>query len=231
MTELGQIQSLHRKSLHEELVERLRTILVESNLKPGEKVPERALCERLGVSRTPMREALKVLASDGLVSLINNRGAVIRGLSEQDVKDLFSVIGALEALAGEMACENLGDSQVSKLEILHKKMVEHYENDDLPGYAECNRQIHNSILKASGNQVLIKQYELLSIRLRRIRFKVNRSPERWKQAIEEHEEMMKSLKNRDGRKLASQLKQHLQNKMEYLIQSEEFRSTPEYRGH
>ena len=180
MTELGNIQSLHRKSLHEELVERLRTILVESNLKPGEKVPERALCERLGVSRTPMREALKVLAADGLVTLINNRGAVIRGLSEQDVKDLFSVIGALEALAGEMACENLGESQIAKLQMLHNKMVEHYENNDLAGYAECNRQIHRAILKASGNQILVQQYELLSVRLRRIRFKVNQSPKRWR---------------------------------------------------
>ena len=231
MTELGHIQSLHRKSLHEELVERLRTILVESNLKPGEKVPERALCERLGVSRTPMREALKVLASDGLVTLVNNRGAVIRGLSEQDIKDLFSVIGALEALAGEMACQRLGQSQIAKLELLHNKMVQHYENNDLAAYAECNRQIHSSLLKASGNQVLINQYELLSIRLRRIRFKVNQSPKRWKQAIKEHEDMMRSLKKRDGKKLASQLRQHLQNKMEYLLGSEEFKKTPEYRGH
>jgi DNA-binding GntR family transcriptional regulator len=99
------------QSLHDEILTRLRDHIVEGNIADGGRVPERQLCEMLKISRTPLREALKVLASEGLVELLPNRGARVRPLSEQDLGELFDVMGGLEGLAGRLACENITDAE------------------------------------------------------------------------------------------------------------------------
>ncbi|MEL7544592.1 MAG: GntR family transcriptional regulator, partial [Pseudomonadota bacterium] len=107
MTETAMAESLHpaagqivRRSLHDELIERMRALITDGSLTPGEKVPEKALCAQFGVSRTPLREALKVLAHEGLVELIPNRGATVARLTVEDLDEVFPIMGALEALAG-----------------------------------------------------------------------------------------------------------------------------------
>ena len=203
MKSIDAIESIPRKTLHEQLVERLREIILEGGLEAGAKIPERELCERLGVSRTPMREALKVLASEGLVSLVPNRGAVVRGLTREDIDDLFPLIGALEALAGELACERISDSEIAAIERLHADMVEYFRR---------NQQIHEEIVRASGNRLLADEYRTLSAPLRRARFVANLSGERWAQAVAEHERMLDALRQRDGERLAAILKSHLGHK-------------------
>lgn len=211
------VEPLARRSLHEELVERLREILVEGELAAGQKVPERELCERLGVSRTPMREALKVLAVDGLITLIPNRGAVVKQLTGEDIEELFPVMGALEALSGELACSRITDAEIRRIEKTHDKMVGHFERSDLSRYFQCNRKIHELILEAARNQTLSSQYHSLAIRLRRARYMANMSSTRWSQAVREHEEILSALKARDGGLLAGILKQHLAGKFEAVL--------------
>src|ERR1700720_421927 len=103
-------------SLHDETLTRLRDYIVEGNIPDGGRVPERELCAQFGISRTPLREALKVLAAEGLVDLLPNRGARVRQLSEQDLSELFDVMGGLEALAGRLACENITDAEIAEIE-------------------------------------------------------------------------------------------------------------------
>src|SRR5271154_4364430 len=110
------------KSLHDEVLARLRDYIVEGNLEDGARIPERELSLRFGISRTPLREALKVLASEGLLELLPNRGARVRALSERDLAELFDVMGGLEALAGRLACENITDEEVAEIERLHHEM-------------------------------------------------------------------------------------------------------------
>ena len=109
MSMLNKVSSIKRPSLHEELTERLRDMIVEGVLVTGEKVPERELCEKFAVSRTPMREALKVLAAEGLLTLQPNRGAIVRAITLEELEEVFPLMGALEALAGELACKNITD--------------------------------------------------------------------------------------------------------------------------
>ena len=111
-------ETIKRPSLHEELVERLRNLVVEDALKPGEKVPEKDLCESFGVSRTPLREALKVLASEGLVVLQANRGARVAKVTLKELENTFPVIAVLEQLAGELACRNLDDAGIATRRLL-----------------------------------------------------------------------------------------------------------------
>ncbi len=217
MKSIDQIQTISRRTLHEELVERLREIILEGGIEAGAKVPERALAERFGVSRTPLREALKVLAADKLVTLVPNRGAVVRQLTPDDIDELFPVIGALEALAGELACHRMDDAQIADIAALHEDMLAHYRAGQRSGYFRRNQQIHEAIVNASGNSILIEQYRALSAPLRRARYVANLSGDRWAQAVAEHESILAALRKRDGAALSGILKAHLQGKHEAVL--------------
>ena len=203
-----------RRTLHDELLERLRQMIIDGDLMPGEKVPEKDLCDRFGVSRTPLREALKVLANDGLVTLTPNRGAMIADLTLEDLEEAFPVMGALEALSGEMACANITDAEITDIKKLHNKMVAHYEAREIKPYFRTNQQIHEMILAAARNQTLSSLYRGLEGRIRQARYLANMSTSRWTQAVREHEKIIAALEARDGAGLAKILKNHLASKFE-----------------
>lgn len=201
-------------TLHGNLVANIRELIIEGDLEPGAKVPERILSERYGVSRTPLREALKTLASEGLLELLPHRGARVARLTAEDVDQMFPIMGALEALSGELACQNLTEEQFAEIQALHYQMVLHYTRRELKPYFQVNQEIHEKILSASANQLLLHMYQTLSGRIRRARYVANMSSERWSQAVKEHEEMLHALAARDGTALADVLKRHLRNKCE-----------------
>ncbi len=189
-------------------------MIIDGDLTPGTKVPEKELCIRFGVSRTPLREALKVLANEGLVTLTPNRGAMITGLTLEDLEEAFPVMGALEALSGEMACANITDAEVARIKQLHEQMAAHYEARELRPYFRTNQKIHEMILNAARNQTLSSLYRSLEGRIRQARYLANMSTSRWTQAVQEHERMIAALEARDGAALAKILKDHLANKFE-----------------
>lgn len=206
-------QTIERRSLHGELVERLRALITVGELANGQKIPERELCQRFGVSRTPLREALKVLASEGVVALRPNRGAVVNGLTAQELAHAFPVMGALEALAGEIACRMITDGELAKIRATHETMVAHWRRGELQAYFSLNRTIHEAILEATRNDVLISVYRSISRRIMSARYLANKSAKRWAQAVKEHEAILTALERRDGRALARILKSHLANKL------------------
>src|SRR3977135_581826 len=142
------------QSLHDEILTRLRDHIVEGNIPDGGRIPERQLCEMLSISRTPLREALKVLASEGLVELLPNRGARVRQLSEHDLAELFDVMGGLEALAGRLACENITDAGIAEIKRLHYEMYGFYLHRDMHGYFRINQLIHHRIIEAARNTAM-----------------------------------------------------------------------------
>ena len=205
---------IQRTPLHKQVAAHLRKMIVEGELAPGARVPERILCERFGISRTPLREALKVLSYEGLLELNPNRGATVTEVSENAVDEMFPVIGALEALAGRLACAHVSEQQMADLETLHAQMLAHFRQGNAAEYFRTNEQIHEAILQASNNTVLIKTYHDLSRRVRRMRYIARLTPERWQQAVTEHEQMITALRGRDGEMLASVLHKHLETKLE-----------------
>jgi DNA-binding GntR family transcriptional regulator len=202
-----------RRSLHDELTQRIRSIIASGELAPGQKIPERELCEQFGVSRTPLREALKVLASEGIVTLRPNRGAMVRPLTAEELDEVFPVMGALEALSGEIACLHITDAEVEAIRRTHLAMVEHWRRGELQDYFRLNQRIHEAILEATRNETLKSIYRGLSGRLLSARYIANMSPERWARAVEEHEAILQALAARDGARLAEILKSHLANKL------------------
>lgn len=201
-------------SLHGELVAALRDYIVEGNLADGARVPERLLCERFGISRTPLREALKVLAAEGLIDLLPNRGARVRALSAEDLRELFDVMGGLEALAGRLACERISDEEVAEIERAHHEMYRFYLRRDMHGYFQCNQEIHRMIVAAAGNAMLSATYNSFAGRIRRVRYSANLDKERdrWGEAMREHEAILDALRRRAGSELSDIMFLHLRNK-------------------
>src|SRR5471032_1371990 len=112
---MAEVIEISRIALHDQVVARLRTMLVEGRIAPGAKLNERELCEQLRVSRTPLREAIKLLAAEGLVDLLPNRGAVAVRLTESDVVNAFVVLGGLEAMSGELAAQRVTDAELTEI--------------------------------------------------------------------------------------------------------------------
>jgi DNA-binding GntR family transcriptional regulator len=203
-------------NLHDTVVSRLRDLIIEGGLAPGARLHERQLCDNLGVSRTPLREALKVLASEGIVELLPNRGARVARLDESDIENMFEVMGALEALAGTLACRRIGEAELAEIGALHYEMMAQYIRRDLPAYFRLNQAIHAAIVAAAGNPILAATYHNLAARMRRARYLANLSDERWQHAVAEHAAILDALRDRDGPRLAQLLAEHLRNKSAVL---------------
>lgn len=198
-------------SLHDEIVDHIREVIFSGELIGGQRVPEKLLCDKFSISRTPLREALKVLASEGLLVLLPNRGARIARLATKDVDDMFPVMGALEGLAGELSCRHITDSEIDEIRALHFQMAAHHKRREIREYFALNQQIHGKIMKATGNAILGELYATLAGRIRLARYRANFSHPRWDQAMAEHEEILEALSERNGPRLTRILKTHLKN--------------------
>jgi DNA-binding GntR family transcriptional regulator len=207
------------RMLHEEVVGRIRAILLDGEIPPGARIPERDLCERLQISRTPLREALKVLAAEGLVQLLPNRGSRAAKLTDKDMRDLFEVCQGLEALAGELACERISDAEIAGIAAAHAAMVQHYRGGDPIQYYRCNRAIHEAIVAAAGNPVLAALYASVTARIRRARYVTPMTTPRWALAVQEHEAILNALQRHDGLGLSHILRTHLRHKGEEVLQA------------
>jgi DNA-binding GntR family transcriptional regulator len=205
------------QNLHESAFQKLRSLLVEGDISPGSKLNERELAERLNVSRTPIREAIKRLAADGLVELIANRGAIAVQLSLEDVINTFDVIAQLEAYSGELAAKNISDTALSELEALQYEMMASYARRDLSSYYKLNLRIHHLINQAANNSVLGQLFSQVNARIEALRFRSNQNGVKWEKAVEEHQEMIDALKARDSVRMRKVMIQHVVNKRDVVI--------------
>lgn len=199
------------RSLHDEVVERVRDMIVEGEILAGSHVPERIICEKLGISRTPLREAYKVLASEGLLTLLPNRGAVVTRLSAQDVEDILEMIAVIEGLAAERACLRASDSEIDVISDLHQRMVAYYSRGELSEYFKANQTIHEALVAAAGSPQILNTHRNLTSRIRRFRFAGNVVADRWERAVREHEAILMALQDRDASLLRELLRAHLRN--------------------
>lgn len=209
--------SIPRAALHEQVALRLRQMLVESRIPPGAKLNERELSEVLNVSRTPLREAIKMLAAEGLVELVPNRGAIAVSLSEADVLNTFEVMAGLEGLSGELAAQRITDDELSEIRAMHYEMMAAYMRRDLSNYYRLNADIHRAINAAAKNPVLTSTYNQVNARLQALRFRSNQDGEKWKRAAKDHEKMIDALAARDAAAMRQVLVDHLNNKRDVVI--------------
>jgi DNA-binding GntR family transcriptional regulator len=201
--------TIHRRSLYDDVTCLLRSMITDGELQPGEKIVESTLCERFSVSRTPLREALKVLAAEGLVHLLPRRGAVVAQITAAEIEELFPVMGALEALAGKLALARITDTDIGKLSRLHDKMISSFRLGDEKSYIKINREIHETILEISGNSTLMSMYQQLLGKTHLARFLTRKTQLQWERAIGDHVKIMAALERRDPDALGEILYTHM----------------------
>ncbi|MGH6637584.1 MAG: GntR family transcriptional regulator [Polaromonas sp.] len=213
----AEIISIPRAALHEQVAHRLRQMLVENRIAPGAKLNERELCEVLAVSRTPLREAIKMLAAEGLVELLPNRGAIAVELSAEDVRHTFEVMAGLEMQSGELAAQRITDAELAEIKAMHFEMLAAWTRRDLSSYYRLNAQIHRAINAAAKNPVLTATYNQVNARLQALRFRSNQDEMKWRDAVREHEQMVAALSARDPAAMRAVMSTHLGHKLATVI--------------
>lgn len=217
--EMTRAPAIERQNLHAEVLGVLREAIIEGRLKAGERLNERLLCEHFGISRTPLREAFKVLAAEGILTLLPNRGAILTPLSLTDFEATIAVMAHLEKMVGELAAQRISDEGILAIRALHYDMYACFMRGELKAYFKLNQEIHFGLAEATGNEVLATTYRTLNTKVRRYRYQANLKEKRWKAAIEEHEEFLRALVVRDGKLLGELLCQHLLNKAAAIRES------------
>jgi DNA-binding GntR family transcriptional regulator len=218
MRKMAEVIEIARLQLHDQVAARLRIMLIEGRIQPGDKLNERELCDRLRVSRTPLREAIKLLAAEGLVDLLPNRGAVAVKLSEGDVIDTFEVLAELEGLSGELAAQRATDPEIAEVKAMHYEMLAWHARGDLSNYYRLNAAIHLAFNDAARNPVLQKTYRAVNARVQSHRFRTNLHEANWKLAVKEHGIMVECLVARDSAGLRAVLVQHVFNKRDTVLE-------------
>lgn len=203
--------AITNRSLHDQVVSRVRDLIIEGVLEPGSRIDEASLIDELGVSRTPFREALRTLAAEGLLIVRPSKGSVVRKLTPEDVFAMLEVLGHLEQLAGELACQRASDQEIAALVDLHNRMLVHYRARDRMPYYKLNQEFHSRLTELSKNDTLQEMQRNLQARLKRIRYIGNQRPDSWAGAVADHETMVSALQARDGKRLGQAMAQHIAN--------------------
>ena len=189
---------VRREPLHAQAAERLRRLVLRGDIAAGEKVNEIVIAKALGVSRTPLREAVKLLASEGLLELLPGRGARVRRFSATEVLDHFEVIGALERHAVERAVERMTPRSASDLRRLHEVMRASFEQGRQQAYYTANQKMHALVVGLAGNPVLTAMHRELSNKARHDRPSTLMSASRWAESMREHEAWVAAILAGDG---------------------------------
>jgi DNA-binding GntR family transcriptional regulator len=203
---------LQRLTLADAAAEKLRGLIGEGTLAPGERLTEAELSARLGISRIPVREALRALAGEGLVAIEPHRGAVVTPVTPEEVDEVFPVLAALEGCAGELAASRMGETEREEIATLHAAMLAAHKAGRRSDFLAHNETIHDRIVAAAGNPTLAALHRALSLRLKRIRYVAQVEESSWEQSVAEHAAMMDALARRDGRALGAALREHLASK-------------------
>ena len=198
-----------RTGLHEQAAKKLRTLIVRGDLLPGEPLLEVGLSEALGISRTPLREALKQLAAEGLVELRLNRGAMVAPLRREELLELFEAVSSIERCAAELAALRITAPDLERLEALQARIEGHRERGELRDYFEINQQIHSAIVSFARNNVLKASHDALLARAERARFLALSADGRWEESVREHRQILAALKARDAERAGRLLGHHV----------------------
>jgi DNA-binding GntR family transcriptional regulator len=204
------LHKVHRPSLTDIAVEQVRHMIVHGHVRPGERLSEPAICDALGISRTPVREALKLLAAEGLVELRRNRNPVVSHIDPIELAHLFEVEGGIEGMAARLAASRMTNADLNRLETLQARLERHHARRELENYFDVNQQVHKLIVAAAKNPVLVRTHNRLLGRLERARLLALSAEGRWEQAVLEHREILAALKAGDGEKAAALCAAHVE---------------------
>ena len=203
-------------SLHDDVADRLRGLIFDGSLAPGSFIDEPALCEQLGISRTPLREALKVLTAEGLLRHEPRRGCFVNQITERDLDEIFPVIALLEGRCAFEAARNASDADLAALDVLHQRLNRHAQARRISEYYETNHAIHEAIITLADNRWLAQVIGDLRKILRLARLQQLHAPGRLAQSLAEHMAVYAALQARDAEGAEAAMRTHLTRQREAL---------------
>jgi DNA-binding GntR family transcriptional regulator len=206
----------HPSSLHDDVASQLRAYIFDGQLRPGNFIDEVTLCELWSISRTPLREALKVLTAEGLVRHEPRRGCFVNEVTEQDLDDIFPVIALLEGRCAYDATERATVADIQALEVWHQRLQKHADAGRINDYYEANFAIHEALIQLANNKWLAQTIADLRKILKLARLQQLHAPGRLKQSLKEHLAVFKALKAGDAAAAEAAMKNHLLQQREAL---------------
>lgn len=205
------------QTLHQQVVELIKEMIESGKLRLGQKIEEITLAESFGVSRTPIREALRILNNQGVVNLVPHKGAFVRQFNIKEIEDMFQVMSILEGMCAELAADKMTPADFKKVEKLHKDLERHYKANNHKAYNEINSKLHSLIQEIAGNAAINEVIAGLRQKVLLFRFRQLYEPERFKKSIQEHRKLLYALEKRNSKKAKEVMKAHLLAQSKALI--------------
>ena len=205
------------KPLRDIVFETLREAIINQTLKPGERLMEIQLAEEMGVSRTPVREAIRKLELEGLVVMVPRKGAYVAGISMKDIHEVYELRSALEALAASLAAVRITDEELEEMERQMVREAKETEENNLQGIVSIDTTFHDLLYQAAHNQRLVQFINILQEQLQRFRSATLSRPGRSKYALEEHKKIVEALANKDAKLAAKLATEHIENAENAMI--------------
>jgi DNA-binding GntR family transcriptional regulator len=205
------------RALHRDVAAKLREMIREGVLVRGQRIIEATICEQIGVSRTPLREALRMLESEGLVELFPHKGVFIRQPSMQEIQEMFEVMGVLEGTCARLTAEKMTAAGWRKIERLHQRLETQYAEGDREKYIAANNVFHAAVQELAGNRVLDEVVANLREKVALYRHQQIYEPRRFDESIREHREILEALRRRDPDAAETRMKRHLDRQCKALI--------------
>ncbi len=202
--------------LRDVVFQTLRTAILKGDLKPGERLMELQLASKLGVSRTPIREAIRMLEQEGLARTIPRKGAEVAGMTEKDMEDVLQIRCVLEELAARLSCQNITDEEMRELKIAMVAFEEKTREGNVVELAKADVTFHDIIYRAADNPKLLVLLNNLREQMYRYRTEYMKDDRIHPVLIREHKEMVKALESRDQELVAREVRQHLKNQEEVM---------------
>lgn len=205
-----------KSTYHVQIADMLRDMIMTGKLTEGDKINEAQLCETMGISKTPLREALRVLSVEGLIRLIPHRGAFVTKPEFDEIVEMFDVMSLLEGFCASQASLKMTPAELTRLENLHAKLEESYRQRDQETYIRINNQYHSLVQKVAGNRTLNQIVDGLRKKILLYRFQSLNLPERFTASIDEHRDLLEAFRQRDPLRAEDLMREHLHNQSEAL---------------
>lgn len=203
--------------LRDVVFQTLRQAILRGELEPGERLMEMHLADRLGVSRTPIREAIRKLELEGLVVMIPRRGAIVASITEKDLRDVLEVRRTLEIMAAQLACERIRPEQLEELERAGNDFQKLKDTDDYTSLAEADVRFHDIIYGAAGNQRLITILNNLREQMYRYRLEYLKDTGSHERLNNEHQQICEAIRERDKERVSELLGEHIDNQKMVIL--------------
>ena len=195
----------------------LKSKITKGSFEPGSKVLEGRIAEQMGISRTPVREAIRELAAEGFVTLSPNQGVVVRSVSAESIREVLQIHSVLEGLAARLSCEVINEEDLKELENYVNKMEKFANKRDSSAYSEVDLKFHELIVNTCRNKRLIQMRKNISDQAQRCRISSLRIPRRLKESLEEHQKILEAFKTKDSKKTERVNQKHIENALKNIL--------------